>query len=46
MVQLAKTIGVGRASLYRALDTLEKSGAIARQGKQIWIRDKEKLFNL
>lgn len=32
--QLAETLGIGRASLYRALDALEAGGFIARDGKQ------------
>lgn len=32
--QLAETLGIGRASLYRALDALEAGGLIARDGKQ------------
>ena len=35
MSQLAKTLGVGRTSLYRALDDLSKCGWITRNEKQI-----------
>lgn len=35
--QLARRLGVSRASLYRAFDALEKSGLILRQGKTILI---------
>ncbi len=38
MVQLAQQLNVGRSSLYRALDALEQTGQIRRQGKCItWI---------
>ena len=38
MVQLAQQLNVGRSSLYRALDALEKAGDIRRDGKyMIWI---------
>lgn len=33
--QLSQRLGVGRATLYRAFQTLEDSGVIARQGKSI-----------
>ena len=33
--QLSQRLGVGRATLYRAFQTLEESGAIAREGKSI-----------
>ena len=36
---LAKRLGLSRASLYRAFDDLEHSGLIARQGKTISIPD-------
>ena len=34
---LAKTLDVGRSSLYRSLDTLEADGRIRREGKKIYI---------
>lgn len=34
---LAKRLGVSRASLYRALDALEESGAVRREGKRFYI---------
>ena len=34
---LAETLGVGRASLYRSLDALEKDGIIVRKGREITI---------
>lgn len=40
---LAKTLGIGRASLYRAFDTLTKNGLICRDGKTVTIKDKIKL---
>lgn len=41
--QLCQRIGVGRATLYRAFETLEQAGAIRRQGKTIGITDRDKL---
>jgi len=38
---LAQLLGVGRASLYRALDKLESERSIARSGKTVLIRGKE-----
>ena len=35
--QLARTLNIGRASLYRALDALEAEGCIRRDGKCITI---------
>ena len=35
--QLARRLGVSRASLYRAFDALEKSGLILRRGKTILV---------
>ena len=32
---LAKRLGISRASLYRAFDALERTGAIRRTGKRI-----------
>ncbi len=37
--RLADALGLGHASLYRALDTLEKSGAIKKEQKIIYISD-------
>lgn len=42
--QLCQRIGVGRATLYRAFETLEEDGAILREGKTIRITDHEKLL--
>lgn len=41
--QLSARLGVGRATLYRAFDTLERDGAIRREGKSIQILCREKL---
>lgn len=41
--RLAALIGVGRATLYRAFDSLEGEGLIARTGKTIRIVDREGL---
>lgn len=41
--QLCQRIGVGRATLYRAFEEMEKTGVIARTGKTIRIMDVEKL---
>ncbi|MBQ2775719.1 MAG: Crp/Fnr family transcriptional regulator [Clostridia bacterium] len=38
---LARKLDVGRASLYRALDNLEKCGEIRRDGKKIFIVEKD-----
>lgn len=41
--RLSALIGVGRASLYRAFESLERAGAIIREGKTIRILDRAKL---
>ena len=41
--QLSARIGVGRATLYRAFETLERDGVIRREGKHIHILCREKL---
>lgn len=41
--QLCQRIGVGRATLYRAFETLERENVIVREGKTIRIIDREKL---
>jgi len=41
--QLSARIGVGRATLYRAFDALEKEGAIQRAGKEIHILSRDRL---
>ena len=45
MSALAEMLNIGRASLYRAFDTLEKEGFVMRDGKKIIIRDKNALLN-
>lgn len=35
--QLARTLNIGRASLYRALDALEEQGRIRREGKTVYL---------
>ncbi len=45
MSALADILGVGRASLYRAIDTLTDLGLIVKNGKQISIPDKIALLN-
>ncbi len=39
MTKLAERLGIGRASLYRALDDFEADGIIHRDGKNIYITD-------
>ena len=41
--QLGQRLGMGRATLYRAFDALEQTGAIAREGKTIQVLDRSKL---
>ncbi len=43
MTQLSERLGVGRASLYRAIDDLESSNIICRDGKCIYIKNFDKL---
>lgn len=43
MSRLADVLHVGRASLYRALDTLAEQGIIRRDGKAIRVLDRERL---
>lgn len=43
MTSLSKSLGIGRASLYRALDSLEAAGVIRRDSKRILITDIKKL---
>ena len=42
MTELAKRLGMGRASLYRALDALEGEGTIKRTGKTVFLTVPEK----
>lgn len=41
--ELCQRIGVGRATLYRAFEVMEREGAIRREGKTIHITDSQKL---
>lgn len=41
--QLAKRLGMSRATLYRAFQTLESAGAIRRDGRKILVLDSKKL---
>jgi len=41
--ELARRLNIGRASLYRALDSLEKQGIIHREGQRIEILDKARM---
>ncbi len=43
MSQLAVSLDIARASLYRAFDALESGGAVERDGKSVRLVDKEKL---
>ena len=43
MSQLAVSLDIGRASLYRAFDALESGGAVERDGKYIRLVDKDRL---
>ncbi|MVB11525.1 Crp-like helix-turn-helix domain protein [Caprobacter fermentans] len=45
LTQLSDTLGIGRASLYRALGTLVGSGLIKRSGRWVEILDPEGLKN-
>ncbi len=46
MKQLASILGIGRASLYRMLDSFTESGLIEKQGKNIVIKDIEGIKKL
>ena len=37
MLKLSELLGIGRASLYRAINTLEEKGVIEKQGKKIFL---------
>ena len=43
MSQLAVSLDIGRASLYRAFDALEAGNAVERDGKYIRLIDKDAL---
>lgn len=40
MTELSRTLDIGRTSLYRSFDLLERSGAVRRNGKTIYIKDR------
>lgn len=42
---LARTLDLGRASLYRAMESLEEAGAIKKEQKQIRVLSRKKLIN-
>ena len=46
MNRLAELLGIGRASLYRAIDALCAEGLIEKQGKTIYLRNKDALLRL
>ena len=46
MTAIAESLNIGRASLYRALDSLEAQGLIRRDGKTILIPDKDALISV
>ena len=46
MNRLAELLGIGRASLYRVIDVLCTEGLIEKQGKTIFIRNKDALLRL
>ncbi len=43
MIELADMLNIGRASLYRALDSLISSGAVAKEGKRLVVTDRSQL---
>lgn len=43
LTKLADTLDIGRASLYRAIDTLVSKGVIEKRGREILILDREAL---
>ncbi len=43
MMKLAKQLGLGKNSLFKAIDTLNSSGAIIFNGSAVCIKDEEKL---
>jgi CRP-like cAMP-binding protein len=46
MQRLSEVLGVSRVTLYREMEKLEESGAVAREGKHILVTDKRLLENL
>lgn len=43
--KLSLALNVSRASLYRAFDALEESGAIVKEGRSVCVNDAERLKN-
>ena len=43
LTELAKRLNMGRASLYRAVEALEKEGIIEKNGKKITVKHRELL---
>ena len=41
--KLSLALNVSRASLYRAFDALEESGAIVKEGRSVCVNDAERL---
>ncbi len=46
MKQLASFLGIGRASLYRMIDSFTENGLIEKDGKEIIIKNPEALKKL
>ena len=46
MTDLSMRLNLGRASLYRAAETLEELGAIAREGKRVKVLERETLIGI
>lgn len=46
MNRLAELLGIGRASLYRVIDTLCDEGILEKQGKILYLRNKDALLRL
>lgn len=46
MTELAEMLNIGRASLYRAIDSLCQAGAVKKEGKKLTVTDPEKLRQL
>ncbi len=46
MTELSRLINIGRASLYRAMDSLESRGCLTRNGKEVEISNREALWKI
>lgn len=44
MTELSELLGIGRASLYRAMDTLAANGWIEKQGKTVHLLNRDEVF--